>query len=185
MVSSGGGVSSNTEFDDSEKRTTAHGIWRYGLEYVSSARILAIAEAKLGKTEDMHWDATYQCVCQGLELAFKAYVRSRGATLNDLRRIGHSINKASERAFELGLDRLAIDHLAAIDIADRLYSNHEFRYIQTGAKSYPPLHKLIEACVFMLLAAARSVSIATTGDERNVARMRQEVLSIATLGERL
>ncbi len=160
-----------------EDRTTAFGLWRYALEYLAAARTLADAETQLRRIV-IHTDVTYQCACQGLELAFKAFLRAGGATVDDLRGIGHPITKAMTRAFDLGLTKLNPSHLAAINLVDRLYAAHEFRYIVTGSKEYPTLTTLLEAGASALMAIAPAVSKATTGDESLVPRMRQDATEI-------
>ena len=77
---------------EEEERQSAFGVWRYGYEYV-----------KASKTVDDHdsnpWVAssvTYQCACQGIELAFKAYLRAKGHDLYSLRKFGHSLHESGD-----------------------------------------------------------------------------------------
>ena len=160
--------------DTREDRTTSFGIWRYALEYLSAATTLAAAEEDLPKVVVVHPDVTYQCACQGLELAFKAYLRAQGSDVEELKKIGHPITKAMDRAFERGLPRLSPEHLATIAIADQMYAAHEFRYIVTGFKEYPGLETLLHGGAAALMAVAPVVSTDTVGDESLVPRMRSD-----------
>ena len=160
-----------------EERASAFGLWRYAREYLAAARTLADAAVGL-HTIVVHTDITYQCACQGLELAFKAYLGARGATLGDLRGIGHPITKAMTAALDRGLEPISLDHARAIATVDQLYAAHEFRYIVTGAKVYPALQVLLAAGAAVLSTIAPTVSVAATGDETLVLRMRQKAAQI-------
>lgn len=166
--------------DKNDSRTNAFGLWRYALEYLTSASVLAV-NSEQEKHVLVHADATYQCTCQGLELAFKSYMRARGTDLRHLRRLSHPIGRSMKLAVDLGLPALSPGHVAAIVLADQLYSTHELRYIVTGAKEYPALGTLLAAGVEALDASASAVSQAEAGDDRFVARMRTDISKIRPL----
>ena len=86
-----------------ESRTTALGVWRFALDYLRAAQILRGArERELDLAI-----VIFQCACQGLELAFKAYLRAAGFTLARLRGVGHSLVACMKAAGENGLPSLS------------------------------------------------------------------------------
>jgi hypothetical protein len=139
-----------------EERQSAFGVWRYGYEYVRAS-----------KTIDDHdpnpWVAssvTYQCACQGIELAFKAYLRAKGHDLYDLRKLGHSLVKCMKAATKCGLPARSVEDARAIQLVDRYYKTQEFRYIKTGPKEYPNIGELMRAGAVLLDAVADDVATA-------------------------
>jgi hypothetical protein len=139
-----------------EERQSAFGVWRYGYEYI-----------KASKTVDDHdsnpWVAssvTYQCACQGIELAFKAYLRAKGHDLHSLRKFGHSLVKCMKAATKYGLPARSIADATAIRMVDPYYKAQEFRYIKTGLKEYPNIGELMRAGAVLLDAVADDVAAA-------------------------
>ena len=140
-----------------EERQTGVGLWRYAYEYLKAA-----------KTVDDHdpnpWVAssvTYQCACQGIELAFKAYLRAKGYDLHSLRKMGHSLVKCMKTAAKCGLPARSAADGTVIRMVDRYYKTQEFRYIKTGIKEYPNISELLRAGAVLLDAIAADVAVAT------------------------
>jgi hypothetical protein len=144
------------KFDPVEdERQSAFGLWRYAFEYLKAA-----------KTVDDHdrnaWVAssvTYQCACQGIELAFKAYLRSKSYDPHSLRTLGHSLVKCMKAAKKNGLPTLPTSNEAAIRMVDPYYKAQEFRYIRTGMKEYPGFGELLRAGAVLLDAIALDVAV--------------------------
>lgn len=156
----------------SDSRTTPLGVWRYGYDYLKAARRLDDADPNPWVSSNV----THQCVCQAVELAFKSFLLAHGKTLNDLRDIGHSMLRAMQEAEQLGLTPRPAGQRAAITQMDGYYRQHEFRYIVTGIKDYPPLDALLTACAWVLHEAAPDVA-ASMGNHDLVNRMRLDVSS--------
>ena len=160
--------------DDS--RTTALGLWGYAFGYLRAAHTLDDADSNPWVSSNV----THQCVCQGIELAYKSYIRARGKTVKDLIDIGHSLMKCKDVAMGLGLTAPSADHFDALKMMDRHYREHEFRYIVTGTKEYPMLGRLLSVGATVLYDAAPAISEAT-GDAPELLRRMWEELS-ARLG---
>ncbi|HYK63392.1 MAG TPA: hypothetical protein VEY94_00475 [Patescibacteria group bacterium] len=160
-----------------EERTTSFGLWRFARDYLEAARILANADRR-GQFPSQ---VSYQCACQGLELAFKAYLRASGKTVDDLRALGHSLVKCMHAAMAAGLRSPSAEHVAAIQKIDNYYREHEFRYIVTGSKSYPNLVDLLAAGAGLLVDIASPVA-EQFGHPEHVHRMKREASTLASRG---
>jgi hypothetical protein len=160
--------------DDS--RTTALGLWRFAYDYLKAAQTLDDADPNPWVPSNV----THQCACQGIELAYKSYMLASGKNLDDLRAVGHSLMKCMDAAIRLGLTAPSADHHEALEMMDRYYRGHEFRYIVTGMKEYPALGRLLSAGAAVLYDAAPVVAEAM-GTPGNVRRLRLELS--AALGQ--
>lgn len=154
--------------DDS--RTTALGLWHSALRYLKAAQTLDDADPHPWASSNV----THQCVCQGIELAYKSYMRAKAKTLDDLMVVGHSLMKCKNEAIGLGLPTPSADHFEALEMMDRYYREHEFRYIVTGPKTYPALDRLISLGAAILYDAAPAVAQAM-GTPESVRRMRVDL----------
>jgi hypothetical protein len=136
---------------DLEDRTTATGLWTYADIYRQAARHLA-------ETTDLGFSAPiYFLYSHAIELALEAYLRAHGATLLDLKAIGHRLPVLLGHACSRGLDlgASAGEASGVIAMLDFYNQNLEFRYIVTGYKSLPEL-KEVDEVVMSLLGATRS-----------------------------
>ena len=81
-----------------------------------------------------------------------------------------------------GLPALPDGEMDAVKRIDRYYREHEFRYIVSGIKDYPPLELVIAAGATILGDSARSIA---TVEERPelVRRMTRESIALRELGE--
>ncbi len=146
--------------------TTALGLWRYAGTYLKAARTLDDADPN-------PWFAShvsYQCACQGIELAFKSYLRAKGFSLKKLRKVGHSLGSCMEAAKAQGMRPPSAQAAAAIAMIDRYYKEHQFRYIVTGMKQYPSLGDLLKAGAAILNVAASDVASAMNPDDAGLAK---------------
>lgn len=129
------------------ERTTATGLWTYGDSYLKAAR--HVARIKL-----QHSAPVYFLYVHAIELALKAYLRAQGATLEDLKSIGHSLPELLKRARQKGLHdsnapTATTQILKTLDVYNR---THEFRYIVTGFKTLPTVAALDVAAAGLLKA---------------------------------
>jgi len=80
-------------------------------------------------------------------------------------------------AEDLGLTPLSPEHRDAMEMMDRYYREHEFRYIVTGLKEYPNLSRLLSAGATILYNAAPDVESAM-GSNDLVHRMRLDLSAV-------
>jgi hypothetical protein len=155
---------------DDESRTTPLGVWRYALSYLRAAQTLDDADPNPWVPSNV----THQCVCQGIELAYKSYLLASGKTVDDLRAVGHSMIRCKNAAVELGFPAPTADHREALEMMDSYYREHEFRYIVTGTKHYPVLGRLLGVGRQILFDAAPAVA-QTLGEPALVGRIRGDL----------
>lgn len=118
-------------FDPS--RSTPHGYWRFAAEYYLAGEAARQAFPAL-------WTPILQLYAQSLELALKAFLLKRGASLEDVERMRHKLAEVlkTARARKLGTCvKLAANDIALINLLSDSYSRHRFRYIVTGATQLP------------------------------------------------
>jgi hypothetical protein len=117
---------------DGDERTNAVGFFNTARSYWRSAECLAAA-----RVEVTHPQAPITFLfCHAIELYLKAYLRSRGKTVADLKKIGHRVAGLGQAAFKEGLEvspeqATILQHLDEDDVAI------ESRYIVTGFKQLP------------------------------------------------
>ncbi len=88
----------------------------------------------------------YYLLGHSLELAFKSFLRARGASLIDLKNIGHDLDRGLIRAEQMGLGELvnlSEKEKTFITMINQYYKSKEFEYRVTGAKRYPLSSDLI------------------------------------------
>jgi hypothetical protein len=141
-----------------EDRTTAVGLWMFADSYAEAAKHLA------DTTDLRHKAPIYFLYAHAIELAFKAFLRTHGASLDDLKCVGHSLPALMERARAQGLDQGTLDEngLKLLGLLDAYSHDHEFRYIKTGFKKLPNLNALHEVASRML-SATRSACVPSRG----------------------
>ncbi len=125
---------------DDESRTTAIGLARYAADFL---------EAALATDDVMGKDAKYSIIApvpalyligHSIELYLKSYLRHEGRSKNNLRKIGHDLNKCLKRSKELGiLDLITFEsgELEAFSVLHELYCSKQLNYIETGSKTFP------------------------------------------------
>lgn len=120
------------EIADYEERTTAFGLLHYAHQY-QRASILVMEE-------DSRSVVPYMLIAHALELALKAYLRTRGAAMGDLKKARHSLPKLHDDAMKKGLGTLwppAADLLVTLQILESANDQQAPRYIVTGIASRP------------------------------------------------
>lgn len=126
--------------DDEENRTTPIGLFHYGDSYLMAAKAL-----RTRKVRTTHPDAPIQFLhYHAVELYLKAWLRLHGATLKELRTLGHGATRLAKRAEALGLHFDDEDHevisLMAGDVVIRS------RYLKTGYFKIPHPDALDRTC---------------------------------------
>lgn len=125
----------NKEFSpEREARTTAAGLWRYGEDYRQAAEVV-----KQSKGDQFSPPAMY-LIAHSVELSLKAFLRSRGATLNDLMNIGHGLQDLYAEAMRRHLQWLwpeASTFGVTVRLLDELNKDHAMRYIVNGSGNAP------------------------------------------------
>jgi HEPN domain-containing protein len=114
-----------------------HVFARLGDEYLETAKF-----ANEGFKEPK-WP-TFLNAFQALENYLKAYLLSKGVTLEQARNIGHNLRVALKEAQALGLvvNSSPAAEQAVMKVSD-YYADDEFRYVGVGEKTLVPPHLVI------------------------------------------
>jgi hypothetical protein len=91
----------------------------------------AAADAYIAMDGGRDWFPLYFLIGQSAELALKAFIISKGASEAELKKIGHSLVRALERAGSAGMDVTALltdDERGAIKILSKLHGQQVTRY---------------------------------------------------------
>ena len=129
---------------DDPTRSTAHGFWRFAANYLLAAQLV---EGKI-HAEGHLYLPTFQLHGLAIELSLKAFLLKRGRSLQDLRKLSHSLTAALDLARRHKLGRavkLRRQELDAIRVLDITYSSSQLRYIVTGAIRLPHLIEVSRA----------------------------------------
>lgn len=136
-----------------DARTTGMGLWTDAREMFDAAELIT-ANPKLALSS-----AAFYMAGHGLEVSFKAYLRSKGHSLAALRAIGHDIEKAAHEASMHGLNccyRLSELDSTAIALLTPYYKRKHFEYRVSGYQQLPAPASLM-ALGNGLLAAIRPI----------------------------
>jgi len=130
------------------------------LALLAYARHFFSAAQSLPANGDRVSPVAYYLFCHSIELALKAFLRTKGVPVQDLRsqrRFGHDLERLLDRGIDLGL--LTVAHLSrdqqlAIQVASESYRSKRFEYLEdalglfetlTGYASQPNLATLRSA----------------------------------------
>jgi hypothetical protein len=147
---------------DDDVRTTGMGLWTDARQMLEAAELVSRSSTLATSSP------TFYLMGHGLEVALKAYLRSRGHSLKALRAIGHDIESAAQEAMAQGLGELfsfSPTDLAAISALNQYYKAKHFEYRVTGYRSLPPTESLL-VLGNRLLAAIRPICEASVGAAR-------------------
>ena len=78
---------------------------------------------------------TYFVACQALELYFKAFLRAKGMSLEDLKQVGHDLQRAFRKANELGFGKVVGvtgEVEKTISMLSPIYLKRDFQYKGSG-----------------------------------------------------
>jgi len=143
-----------------EERTTGMGLWTDANQMLAAAKHLASVES-MSLVQPL-----YYLLGHAIELAFKSYVRARGASLGCLKSIGHDLDLARERAQTAGLGdlvKLSPNDQATISLLNVYYKAKEFEYRVTGSKKYPHVEDLV-ALLERILSATKHTCAARVAE---------------------
>lgn len=155
------------EIADYEERTTAFGLLHYAHQY-QRASIIVIEQ-------DSRSVVPYMLVAHALELALKAYLRSRGATMGGLKKAGHNLPKLYDDTMKKGLGALwppAADLLATLQILESANDRQALRYIVTGMTCRPDWTGVNGQAEGLINALKETCLIHTLGDTEAVVALR-------------
>ena len=116
-------------------RKTAFGLLNYAASYLEAASHLVTAKGD-GKL-NLRFDAPIELlVGHGFEILLKAYLRSQGKNENELKSLGHDLEKLLQAAQTCGLTitrtEIEFGHLQLLNA--RFGQNpYEIRYLETGS----------------------------------------------------
>jgi hypothetical protein len=129
------------------RRTSPLALWRYSHEYVDVVQQLC-GRVRVACAESQ---VPYHVAAQGIEFAFKSFLRARGATMSELNlEIGHSLQRALERCEAQGLPRMPEPWRAAIVAVAPFHQDSQFVYPPAPDTSYPDVEPLVAAGVWIL-----------------------------------
>lgn len=129
------------------RRTSPLALWRYSHEYINVVRHLC-GQLRVASTESQ---VPYHVAAQGIEFAFKAFLRTRGATMSDLHlEIGHSLDRALERCETQGLPPVPAPSRAAIVAIAPFHQDSQFVCLPVRDTAFPDVEPLIGAGVWIL-----------------------------------
>ena len=133
-----------------EDRTSAIGLARYARDYYEAAEA---ADDVLGNKPGYEISApppVMYLVAHAIELVLKAYLRHRGQSVCDIKKLNHRLVRCREAAVDLGLNdhvTLTDEELETLRLISQLHASTQLRYIKTGRKEVPvfgPLQQLAE-----------------------------------------
>jgi hypothetical protein len=139
---------------DEHQRTSPLALWRYAHDYLCVANDLC-DRLMITSAESQ---APYHLAAQGIEFALKSYLRTRGATMTDLRHeVGHSLAHALERSEALGLPPLPAPLRSAIVGLAPFHQEHQFVFLALPDDTYPQILPLLDAGIWILDCIAPDV----------------------------
>jgi HEPN domain-containing protein len=136
-----------------EERTTALGLFNYARSYRASADHLLSAKLNVSHP---HAPLTF-LFYHAIELYLKAYLRSKGDTVAQLKSVSHNISKlaAEVQSRGLTLDDEDKEVLSLMAEADNVIRS---RYIQTGAFTRPEEEALSRTCAALEESVAKALA---------------------------
>ncbi|MCR8960338.1 hypothetical protein M0765_022190 [Variovorax sp. S2] len=143
-------MSTRLHFDPT--RTTAIGMARYAHEFLEAAFAVDTHMGAKPGFEIMAPVPALYLVGHGCELTLKAFLLHKGATLQDIKKLGHDLSAALAEARSVDLDALVTfqdGEDGAFELLNDLYSTKQLEYIVTGAKTVPMWGLLERAAVRM------------------------------------
>ena len=104
-----------------ENRTTSSGLLRYANDYLKAYEIIRVDSS-------FKWPAEVPAYlfCHGLELSFKAFLRTKGKTIKELMKLGHNLNEIVKECKKLNGDKINVfneDDWNYISLLNQQYNN--------------------------------------------------------------
>ena len=132
-------------FDPS--RSTPAGYWHLAAQYFHAAQAVSSTQRNL-------MFPALQLYGQSLELALKAFLLKRGATLSEVNGMRHRLAEILKdaRRRRLGTQvKLSKNDIALINLLSQNYESHRFRYIVTGFMQVPDTAYIARVCKTVLV----------------------------------
>jgi hypothetical protein len=140
--------------------STPHGLLTYASEFRKAA---LAADEKLGHRPGFELIApvpVMYMIGHSIELSFKSFLLFHGRSDNQLRSIGHDLQKAMRKCKELGF-RAALDatpeEVASLRALNVLYESKQLNYSEAGLKEYPVFGYIESLSKKLLLGAGEDV----------------------------
>ncbi len=121
-------------------RTSSMGLWTYARYFFDAARILIDSKSPHIETP------AYYLISHSIELCLKAFLRGSGLSIEELKALGHNLDKCLEKAISLGLEfHMDISDLDkfAVSAINPYYQEKELEYIKTGFRQLPKIALLV------------------------------------------
>lgn len=132
---------------DEAPQDAALALWRYAHDYLRAGQSLCRQHRIRCKDSQV----PYHLAAQGIEFALKAYLRTKGASMTELRaEYGHSLSKALEKSEAKGMAALPNRCRNAIEQVNSCHRDTQFVYFVTAEDSFPDLEPLVDAGVWIL-----------------------------------
>jgi len=140
---------------DETSRTSPLALWRYGHDYLRTARELC-GKHRIRCIESQ---APYHLAAQGIEFALLAFLRAHGATMESLHlQIAHSLPVAFAQCEALGLPPLPAPWRPAIREIAACHREGQFVHLAADDDAFPDIDPLVEAGVWLLDRVAPDVA---------------------------
>jgi hypothetical protein len=142
-----------------DERTNGMGLWTDAKDMLKAARLVLADESM------SHSSPVFYLAGHGIEEAFKAFLRCRGKSLEDLKNIGHNLECALNVAISNGFEELCaltVQDKKMISAFNGYYQIKKFEYRVTGRYYLPPPENLIDLGERML-KAIKSICEASAG----------------------
>jgi hypothetical protein len=137
------------------ERTTPTGLARYSVDFLEAAVLLDDKMVLRPSIDTVASVPVLYLVGHAIELALKAFILKKGASLSDLRGYGHQLEVLWTKATSVGLGDLVSlrdEERSALVLLDDLYSTKQLEYIVTGSKTFP-VHGPLEAAALKIVNA--------------------------------
>jgi len=123
-------------------RLTSMGLSNAALKYLNAAEILQ------KHTKGVSLPA-YFVACQGLELTLKGYLRGCGLSKNQLRKLGHDLERLVSDADMRNLGQFVVfstTDMLTISLINMYYQARDLQYTTSEYKEFPRLSDLLKVC---------------------------------------
>lgn len=130
-----------------KSRTDSLGMWRYGKEFFETA--CAVKDRALERP----FVPYYFLMGHSIELLLKSFLMMKGCSETGIKKFSHNLDKLYDEALKRDLSELlslTLTDKAVLELMNKEYVTHRFRYIRTGMMFTPDIG-LLEDLVFRLV----------------------------------
>jgi HEPN domain-containing protein len=136
-------------------RTTAHGLLYFAEQFWIAAKATAKPEQRTPEHFRIPSFVAYYLAGHAIELALKAFLRADGRTLDQLKTIGHDIEKLADESKGSGFS-LSDKARAVVRLIGGNYTAKRFEYIVTGVYTLPIWTDVEAAVEEVILESAKT-----------------------------